>query len=526
MGTFNDNRVRQLNDHRVNHDGDYVLYWCQMFRRLNHNHALDYAISMATELKKPLVVFEGLKLNYPWASARFHQFVLEGMQENLRTAKDAKLNYWPFVETPKSKGRGLVQKLCKNACLLVTDDYPQFIIPAHNRAISSEVDIPVTAIDGNSVVPLSLLGEATKRAFSLRGRIHKLFAEAYPHRAIAKPDFNAALTKTIDPPFKLWEPAGDLAAWVKELPIDQSVPAIKNAVGGHREGKKTLDHFLEHDLHRYADERNQPDDPKAGPSSRLSWWLHYGHISIEEVVESVLNSDGKWSTQQLGKPNNKDEFFSNNPNVNSFLDEAITWRDVGYQWNYAHNVALDHDGPNKSWQTDDEQMPSFNFETYDFSPLSKDGTLAHVLPDWAKETIRIHTKDRRETIYSLEEMEHAATNDDLWNAAQHEMVATGRMHNYMRMLWGKKIMEWSPSAEQGYRIMEHLNNKYELDGRDPNSYSGIFWVYGMFDRAWAERDIYGKLRYMTTDSAKRKFKLGSYFDYVKSLPTVQDVREG
>ena len=521
MGTH-ESRVRQLNDRPTNHDGDYVLYWCQMFRRLNHNHALDYAMQMARELKKPLVVFEALKLNYPWASARFHQFILEGMQENHRIAKDAKCNYWPFVETAKVKGHGLVQKLCKKACLLVTDDYPQFIVPAHNRAISTQVDIPVTAIDGNSMVPLSLLGDATKRAFSLRGRIHKQFAEAWQHRAIAEPEFDLTLTQTIDPPFKLWEPPIDLAAWVKQLPIDQSVPAVPNAVGGHMAAKNTLNHFLKHDLERYADERNQPDDPERGPSSRLSWYLHYGHISIQEIVEAVLNAEGKWSPKQLGKANNKDDFFSNDPNINSFLDEAITWRDVGYQWNYAQNVAIDNDAPHKSWQDNDEAMPAFNFETYDFSPLSKDGTLATVLPDWAKESIGKHAKDRRPTLYSLEELEHAATDDELWNAAQREMVATGRMHNYMRMLWGKKILEWSPTAEEGYRIMEHLNNKYELDGRDPNSYTGFFWVYGMFDRAWADRDIYGKLRYMTTDSAKRKFNLNSYFEYVNSLPHEPD----
>ena len=520
MGTFNDKRVRHLNDRPMNSKGDYVLYWCQMFRRLNHNHALDYAIHMATELQKPLVIFEALKLNYPWASARFHQFILEGMAENQKFANDASVNYWPFVETAEVKGHGLVQKLCKMACLLVTDDYPQFIIPAHNRVISRQVDVSVIAMDSNSMVPLALLGEPTKRAFSLRGKIHKLFAEAWQHRATAYHDFAKPLTTTIDPPFKLWEPANDLAAWVKKLPIDQDVPAVPNATGGHSSWeRRQLDHFLEHDLHRYADERNQPDDPAKSPSSCLSWWLHYGHIGIQEIVEAVLNAEGKWTPEGLNaKHRSKDDFFCDDPNVNSFLDEAITWRDVGYQWNYAHNVQIDNDGPTKSWQDDGETMPSFNFESYDFSPLPKGGTLAHLLPDWAKETIRKHDKDRRPTLYSLEELEQAATDDELWNAAQREMVATGRMHNYMRMLWGKKILEWSPNAEEAYRIIEHLNNKYELDGRDPNSYTNFFWVFGMFDRAWAERDIFGKLRYMTTDSARRKFNLSSYFEYVKELP--------
>jgi deoxyribodipyrimidine photo-lyase len=172
-------------------------------------------------------------------------------------------------------------------------------------------------------------------------------------------------------------------------------------------------------------------------------------------------------------------------------------------------------------------MPSFNFGTFDFSPLPKGGTLAGLLPDWAKATLDKHAADRREHLYSLEQFEAADTHDDLWNAAQSELVATGRMHNYLRMLWGKKVLEWTGTPEEGYRILEHLNNKYAVDGRDPNSYTGILWCFGLFDRPWPpERWVFGTVRYMSSENTARKFKLAKYFDYVKRLSSPEPARAG
>jgi deoxyribodipyrimidine photo-lyase len=160
MATFNGDRVRRLNDEPVREDGRYVVYWCQMSRRLSANHALGYALAWARKLNKPLVVYEGLKLNYPWASARVHQFMLEGMRDTAAAAAKLGINYWPFVETPGDPGRGLVRKVAADACLVVTDDYPQFITPAQNRAAAKVLDVAFHAIDANGVVPLAKLGAA------------------------------------------------------------------------------------------------------------------------------------------------------------------------------------------------------------------------------------------------------------------------------------------------------------------------------------------------------------------------------
>jgi deoxyribodipyrimidine photo-lyase len=528
MTTFNDARVRKANDRPPNRSGKYILYWCQMFRRLTHNHALDYAIGLARHYQRPLVVYEGLKLNYPWACARFHQFMLEGMADSHAAAKRMGVTYWPFVETPDDSGRGLVRTLAADAVTVVTDDYPQFIIPAQIVAVASTVDVPVIAVDGNSMVPLSLLGPPVGAAAHLRPRIHKLFAEAWEYRATAEPDFEKLSGKALKPPFKLWTPPKGLSAFVNSLPIDQTVPAVPNEYGGAAAGLKVLNTFVESKLDRYADERNQPDDPANSSASGLSWWLHYGHLSIQQVVEATLGED--WTPDILNlKTRNKDDFFERDPNINGFLDEAVTWRDVGYQWHFARRgqrSAVSSQPGTRSWQESGE-WPAFNFESADFSPLPTAGTLAGVLPEWAQTTLRKHEKDKRSHLYSLDQFESADTHDPLWNAAQTELVATGRMHNYLRMLWAKKVLEWSPTAEEAYRVLEHLNNKYAIDGRDPNSYTGILWCFGLFDRPWPpERDVFGSIRYMSSENTARKFDLDGYHEYVRRLPKPADVWKG
>ena len=523
MPAFNDARVRPANDCPIRADGKYVLYWAQMSRRLTHNHALDHALAKARELQRPLVVYEGLRLDYPWASARFHQYMLEGMRDNAATAARVGATYWPFVETPDQPARGLVRTLCEAACLLVTDDYPQFIVPAQTRAVANAVEIAVHAIDGNGLVPLSLLGPPTGAAAHLRPKWHKLFAEAWQHRASAEPNFDTGAKGQPKPPFKLWKPPADLAAFAKGLPIDQTVPPVPGVVGGSVAGAEVLADFVQFKLKRYAEGRNDPDDPKRNAASGLSALLHYGHLSIQQVTEAVLGPT--WTLSELNpKTRNRDDFFCRDANVNGFLDEAITWRDVGHQWHFARLGQLKTPG---TVSRAADERPAFNFDTFDFSPLPATGTLAGVLPDWARATLTKHATDTREFLYTLEQFENADTHDDLWNAAQRELVATGRIHNYLRMLWGKKVLEWSDSPEAAYRVLEHLNNKYALDGRDPNSYTGILWTFGLFDRPWPpERDVFGGIRFMSSGNTAKKFKLAGYYEYVKRLPTVAQVRQG
>ncbi len=524
MTTFNDARVRMANERTVNRRGRYVLYWMQMFRRLHANHALDYAIHLANTLKKPLVIFEALKLHYPWASARHHTFILQGMRDNAVTAEAMDALYWPFVEPPAEPGHGLVKRLAAEACLIVTDDYPAYIVPAHNRAIAAKCEVPVHLVDGNSMVPLSRLGAMVGAAAHLRPRIHKQFAEAWANRAASKPVLPRRVE--IDPPFPLWNARQDLSAFVASLSLDQSVPAVATDTGGSVAGWVCLKQFIEEKLPHYAEGRNQPDAPKRGAASQLSAYLHYGHLAIQEVVEAVLGND--WTPEEIEPRGGRADFFTRDSSVNSYLDEAITWRDVGYQWHYCRNVDSEvrsAESKNVSWlRSPLKQSPMFNFESFDFSP-GGERTLDVVLPEWVKATLRKHEVDRRDHLYSLEEFENAETHDDLWNAAQTELVATGRIHNYLRMLWGKKVLEWSATPAEAYRVLEHLNNKYALDGRDPNSYTGILWCLGLFDRPWApERPVFGTVRFMSSENTAKKFKLTGYYQYIRTLPTVAEIR--
>ena len=520
-------RVRHLNDRPVNISGEYILYWCQMFRRLRANHALDYAAQLARQLNKPLIIYEGLKLNYPWANARIHTFMLEGMRDNALAARQLNAQYWPFVATSDRDGRGLVRKLCGPACALVTDDYPQFITPAQNRAIARGVRVSATAIDGNGVIPLGLLGPATGAAAHLRPRIHKLFLAHWKLRAVPEHDFAALRQYQQKPPFEVWRVPGDIRAFVKSLPLDQGVPPLTEVVGGSVAARTTLERFVTTKLATYAAERSKPDDPSKNSASRLSPYLHYGHIGIEEVTAKVLDSV-EWRPEDINpKTRNKDDFFCRDENVNSYLDEAITWRDVGYQWHMAKlKEAEATHAPESAVSWQNTPAPSFNYATFDFAPAPA-GTLETVLPPWARATLDKHATDTREHTYTREEFEAGATHDDLWNAAQREIAATGRIHNYMRMLWGKKVLEWSATPEDGYRTLEYLNNKYAIDGRDPNSYTGLLWIFGLFDRPWPpERQVFGVVRYMTSASTARKFKMKSYLDWVARLPTIAESRAG
>jgi len=481
-------RLRRLNDAKANTRGDYVLYWAQAARRLHRNHALDYALACGAEHGRPVVVYEGLRLDYPWASPRLHRFVLEGMRDNREEAARRGLAYWPFVETPRQKAAGLLDRLAARAVVVVTDDWPAFLVPGQTAALARRVRVPVFAVDTNSVVPLSLLGPPVSAAAHLRPRIHKAFAEAWAHRATADPEAGPGRPYAIDPPFDVW--SGEIDAFLEGLPLDAGVPPAPGVSGGPRAAGACLRSFLKRRLAGYAEDRSVPSAPDRGHASGLSPHLHFGHVSIEEVAEAVLSAQGRFSTDGLRIHNRgkREGFFSDDPDVNAFLDEALTWRDVGLHWHW-------HRGKDTE-------------------------SLEKALPDWALRTLGAHARDPRAFVYTAEEWEAGKTHDPLWNAAQRELVATGTIHNYLRMLWGKKVLEWTKSPQEAYRTLVHLNNKYALDGRDPNSYTGILWCFGLFDRPWApERPVLGSVRYMSSENTARKFRLGPYLDYVAGLAT-------
>jgi deoxyribodipyrimidine photo-lyase len=340
------------------------------------------------------------------------------------------------------------------------------------------------AVDGNGLLPLRAANKAFTMAFHFRRWLQKnlrphleeqAFPEADPLKGLRLPPM-PTLSKSI---VARW-PVADLPALTSEpsglakLPINHAVP-ITTTRGGSAAAAPRLDAFLKAQLPRYADERN---DPEADAASGLSPYLHFGHIAAHQIFSAATQRE-EWSKGKLsGKADGKNTgWWGASPPLEAFLDQLITWRELGY--NFCSQVA--------------------DYDQYDS------------LPDWAQETLAKHTRDRREHTYSLAQFERAETHDPLWNAAQRQLLREGKIHNYLRMLWGKKIVEWSASTQEALATMIELNNKWALDGRNPNSYSGIFWILGRFDRPWApERPIFGTIRWMSSENTARKLNVKGY----------------
>lgn len=473
-----------LTDGPVRPGGEYVLYWMTAARRVRFNFAVDRALELGRAHGRPLLVLEALRVGYRWASDRLHAFVLDGMSDNRDSLAAAGVAYLPYVEPTPGAGAGLLEALAARAVAVVTDDFPCFFLPRMLEAAAARLDdagVCLEAVDSNGLYPMYATDRVFSRAADFRRHLHR---ELLPHlrqAPTATPLERYDLGRATVPAdvASRW-PAAEPAMLARapealaRLPIDHAVPAVPER-GGARAGEARLARFLDERLARYGEGRNHPDDDAA---SGLSPYLHFGHVSIHDVFSRLVAREG-WTEAKVQPAHRgkREGFWGASAAFESFVDEAVTWRELGY------NLCSHRD----------------DYDRYDS------------LPAWAKETLAEHARDPRPRRYGLRELEAAETYDEIWNAAQRELVATGRMHNYLRMLWGKKILEWSESPEVALEVMITLNDKYALDGRNPNSYSGICWVLGRYDRAWGpERPIYGKVRYMTSESTRRKLRMTRY----------------
>jgi deoxyribodipyrimidine photo-lyase len=477
-------RIRYANSRSPNADGDYVLYWMVAARRTTSNFGLQHALNQALMFNKPLLVLEALRCDYPWASARFHGFVLDGMIDNAHGFAHAGITYYPYVEPKRHAGSGLLEALAARACVVVTDEFPSFFIPKMINAVSGRLACRMMVVDSNGILPLSLAPKVFTTAFSFRRHIHKVILphlEDMPQRnpleGTVRQDSAVVPAAVVGrwPRTSLSSMGSDRDVFLSHLPIDQAVGPLQQQGGSHRASELWED-FLSHRLKDYLEHRNQPD--RHG-TSRLSPYLHFGHISAHAMVSDLLERD-EWTPAKVAlKPTgSRQGWWGLNSATEAYIDQLITWREVGYT--FCHLKPDDHD----------------RFES---------------LPGWAQETLLIHGSDTRPDIYTLEQFEAARTHDPIWNAAQRQLIAEGYIHNYLRMLWGKKILHWTATPQQALAVMTHLNNKYALDGRNPNSCSGIFWTLGRFDRAWGpERAVFGKIRYMSSENTARKMNLKTY----------------
>jgi len=441
-----DPRVTVRRDGVPRVDGACVVYWMQRAQRGIDNPALDVAIEVANILRKPVVVFFAPVPFYSHANLRHYRFLNDGIPD-IAAALD-KRNVG-FVLRPYPDHSLL--KFCDEVkpALVVGDENPMREPEQWREKAARTLKVPLWTVDADVIVPARLLEKAQYAAHTIRPRLQRHLGQFLIASRNPSANFrckNARGLKSLDPECDVTH------GWN----MDRSVSPVSDWKAGSSEAFRLLRYFVRHKLRGYGTQRNKPE---IDHTSRLSPYLHFGHISPITVALAVQNADAPKADKE------------------AFLNQVITWRELSVN------------------------LVRFNAE-YDSFECAE---------PWAHRTLAKHAKDHRPIIYSERQLEHAETHDPLWNAAQMQMVNTGWMHNYVRMYWAKKILEWSPTAPEAHQIAVRLNDKYELDGRDPNGYAGIAWaIVGKFDRPWFEQPIFGKIRYMSGESTGRKFDSKKY----------------
>ena len=427
-------------------DGTCVVYWMQRAQRGIDNPALDVAIEAANALHKPVVVFLAPIPFYPHANLRHYRFLNEGIADIASALKERNVGFVLRRYPEHSLG-----KFCDEvkASLIVGDENPMREPENWRRVAAKKTKLPLWTVDADVIVPSALLEKAQYAAHTIRPRLQA--------------QLNKFLVPGKNPHAHLpWKkPHGleslDVRSDITEgWRLDRSVSPASAWRGGSEEALRLLREFVDHKLQGYGTQRNKPE---VDYTSRLSPYLHFGHISPITVALAVKKADAP------------------NADKEAYLNQIITWREL--------SVNLVRFNPNYD-----------NFECGE---------------PWAHRTLAAHASDPRPVTYTEKQLENADTHDDLWNASQMQMVNHGWMHNYVRMYWAKKILEWSRSPAEAHQIAVQLNDKYELDGRDPNGYAGIAWaIVGKFDRPWFERPIFGQIRYMSAASTGKKFDSKKY----------------
>ena len=483
MSDVPNNRITVLKDIEPSNEKDFVLYWMINFRRTSYNFALQRAVEWANKLSKPLLIFEPLILDYPMSSVRFHKFTLEGMKDVDENIENTNAYYYPFVEEESNQSNELLTKLAEKAAVVVTDDYPTYFVPQMTAKAKGIVNTRYELVDANGIAPIRIAEKEYVRAHDFRRYLHKNlldFLVDVPERNPLDELITKFDSKSMSEYEKKWKKIDfknfNQEEFLENLNIDKSVKG-SSIIGGYKKAKERLDYFIENGYKNYANLRSHPSEDA---SSKLSPYLHAGQISPYEIFISVCEAES-WFFESVNPAfvGRRQGWWGGSENLESFFDELITWRELGY-----HTC-----------------VTRANYDQYSS------------LPKWAITTLEEHTNDPREYVYSLPELLNSETHDEIWNAAQNQLREEGIIHNYLRMLWGKKILEWSPTPQIALSYLIDLNDRFALDGRDPNSYSGVFWTLGRYDRAWGpERKIYGKIRYMTSENTAKKFKLGGYLE--------------
>jgi deoxyribodipyrimidine photo-lyase len=434
-------------------NGGCIVYWMQRAQRALGNPALDLAVNVGNELWKPVVVFFAPVPFYPHANLRHFSFLANGIPD--------------IAEALARRGIGFVLraypdhgllKFCEEvrASMVIGDENPLREPEEWRSRVARQIRVPFWTIDADVIVPSRLLRREHYAARTIRPRLHKLLPQF-----LVRQDNPEARLPWASPPNLRSLPWDE--DFTRGWTLDRAVQGVANWRGGTEQAMHTLQEFVQTKLREYPDQRNRPEQDG---TSRLSPYLHFGHIGPHTVAFAIQNANVPASAK------------------NALLEQLIVRREL-----------------------------AVNFVRFNSSYDSMES-----LEPWADHSFAQHTGDRRPVIYNDEQLENADTHDPLWNAAQKQMILTGWMHNYLRMYWAKKILEWSPSVGVAFQRALELNDRYELDGRDPNGYAGIAWaILGKHDRAWGDRPVFGKVRYMSLASTARKFDSKKFIAQIATL---------
>ena len=447
-------RIQILNDADIR-KGDYVLYWMQQSQRAEYNHALEYAVQQANKQDRTLLVAFGLTDDYPEANLRHYTFMLEGLKET----QEALASRGIKLVVRRGQPPEVALTLGRRSSMIVCDRGYLRHQTAWREQVAQEANCRVVQVESDVIVPVEVVSDkAEYAARTIRPKIQRhLDAYLVGLKSITVKHPSLAMKiQGID-----LDNIGDL---LQKLNLDYSVrPVSELFKGGTTQAAKRFGAFLRHRLKHYDQHSNQP---QTDDISHMSPYLHFGQISPLYLAQQISRAPDALKAAK-----------------DSYLEELVVRRELAM---------------------------NFAFYTSDYDDYG-------CIPGWAQKTLADHQDDQREYVYTRQQLENADTHDPYWNASMLEMKHTGFMHNYMRMYWGKKILEWSTTPQKAFRTTLAINNKYFLDGRDPNSYTGVAWIYGIHDRAWFERPIFGKTRYMAASGLERKCDIAAYVEKVNAL---------
>ncbi|MGM0444994.1 MAG: deoxyribodipyrimidine photo-lyase [Bacillota bacterium] len=431
----------------------YIIYWMQAAQRVENNPALNYAVQKANEIEVPLVVFFNLTDKFPDANYRHYYFMLEGLKEVEEKLKNKNIKF--IIKTGDVTDN--IKLLSKNAVMLVTDRGYLKIERQWKNKIAELINCRFLMVNTNTIVPVDIASDKEEyAAYTIRKKVSNKIDRFID---VCNNDYKLE-NKSVELNIKGIK-LDIIDKVINNLNIDLSVKPSKIFTGGRNEAFKRLDYFITNKLSEYEEKGSSPDQDC---TSKLSPYLHFGQISPHYIYKRIKKSQIK---------------------ADNFLEQLVVRRELSFNFIY------------------------FN-DNYDNS-------LKNILPNWAYKTLMEHIDDHRAYNYSLKDLENYDTHDEYWNTAQKEMVTSGYMNGYMRMYWGKKILEWTKEPQKAFEMILFLNNKYLLDGRDPNGYTGAAWIFGKHDRAWKERKIFGKVRYMNKNGLDRKFNMEKYLNKVSKL---------